>query len=187
MTKPDRFRLTALCSSLVATIALANAAAATFGLAHIGAGLVAPWGTFFAGLAFVLRDRIHRFGLRWVFLAIALGAGVSAGLGLLYGSPIPGLSAVRIALASGAAFVLSELLDTAVYSPLKDRRPALAMLLSNTAGALLDTWVFLWWSGFGVTAGAMAGQVVVKALLVSVPAVVLLRWVDRRAVVRCAT
>jgi uncharacterized PurR-regulated membrane protein YhhQ (DUF165 family) len=47
-------------------------------------------------------------------------------------------------VASGTAFLLSETLDFAVYTPLRDRgRFIEAVVLSNTAGLVLDSVVFL--------------------------------------------
>jgi uncharacterized PurR-regulated membrane protein YhhQ (DUF165 family) len=176
----------------VGGVVAANWAASQWGLLPVGWGLLVPAGTLFAGVVLVARDLLHRTaGLRWVFAAIAVGCAVSVVAGLLAGSPIPGLSAVRIAVASGAAFALSELLDTGVYARLRERNQAGAMLLSNTAGAAADTLLFLWWSGFGVTWAGFAGQMLAKALWVSVPAVAVIaaadRWLARRAVAACAT
>jgi uncharacterized PurR-regulated membrane protein YhhQ (DUF165 family) len=51
--------------------------------------------------------------------------------------------APSLALASGAAFLLGELADFAVYTPLERRHLYLAVLLSGVAGAILDSLIFL--------------------------------------------
>src|SRR5690606_33613106 len=92
------------------TIAAANAAIQAFGLVPVGLGLVAPAGVYFAGLAFSLRDAVQEtLGRHWAVAAILAGAALSASL-----SP-------ALALASGAAFLVSELADMAVYTPLRRR------------------------------------------------------------------
>lgn len=166
---------------LATTITVANSAAATFGEVPVGFGLVVPAGTFFAAFAFVLRDLIHQAGgTRAVAVAIVLGTAVSFGIGLAIGSPVPGVSAVQIAVASGAAFALSETADWLMYTPLRERSLWAAMLASNTVGAAVDTWLFLTWSGFGFTWAAFWGQALVKALLVSPIAVGVLALIERR-------
>src|SRR3954447_9871108 len=91
----------------VAVIVLANWAIQQFGLVPVGFGLLAPAGVYFAGLAFTLRDLVQeQLGRKWTLVAIVVGAAVSAVL-----SP-------QLALASGIAFLLSELADFAVYTPL---------------------------------------------------------------------
>jgi uncharacterized PurR-regulated membrane protein YhhQ (DUF165 family) len=167
-------------AALVVTIMAANWAASTFGLVSIGMGLLIPAGTFFAALVFVLRDVIQQYGGRG-FVAAAIGAGmvVSFAVALERGSPVPGISATRVAVASGAAFGLSELLDWWVYSRLRERSVVWAMLVSNTAGSALDTALFLSVSGFGLSWAAFGGQVLVKALVVSPIAVGVLWWLAR--------
>ena len=49
-----------------------------------------------------------------------------------------------LALASAAAFAISELSDFAVYTPLVRRGFALAVVLSCVAGAAIDSAAFLW-------------------------------------------
>src|SRR5262245_52530077 len=112
----------------LATIVLANWAIGRFGFVPVGFGLLAPAGVYCAGLAFTLRDLTQEaVGRAWCAVAILAGALLS----LL-------LSDGRIALASGAAFLLSELADFAVYQPLRERRWLLAVALSNTVGAVVD-------------------------------------------------
>jgi queuosine precursor transporter len=62
------------------------------------------------------------------------------------------------------AFLLAELLDTAVYTPLRSRGWARAALLSGIVGAVADTYAFLALAGFPITAQTVGGQLVGKAL-----------------------
>jgi queuosine precursor transporter len=149
----------------IAVIVLANWAISTFGLVPVGFGLVAPAGVYFAGLAFTFRDLVQeRLGRLWTVLAIVLGASVSAVI-----SP-------QFALASGVAFLLSELADFAVYTPLRQRNWLGAVALSNTVGLVADSVLFLALA-FG-SLEFLAGQIVGK-LWMTVLAVALL-WVWRR-------
>ena len=149
----------------VAVIVLANWAIAQFGLVPVGFGLMAPAGVYFAGLAFTLRDLVQeQLGRVWTVLAIVAGAAISAVI-----SP-------QFALASGVAFLISELADFAVYTPLRQRNWLGAVALSNTVGLVADSILFL-----GLAFGSLeflAGQIVGK-LWMTVLAVALL-WVWRR-------
>lgn len=150
------------------TILAANWAINTFGIVPVGFGLMAPAGVYFAGLAFTLRDLTQEaLGRIWCVVAIVAGALLSLALG-----------DGRIALASGAAFLLSELADFAVYQPLRERRWLLAVALSNTVGAVVDSVVFL-----GLAFGSLAflpGQVVGKSWITLVAVIVL--WGVKRVV-----
>ena len=79
-------------------------------------------------------------------------------------SSAPALSyfvAPAFALASGVAFLVSELADLAVYTPLERRSWIGAVALSNTVGLVVDSMLFLALA-FG-SQEFLAGQVVGKA------------------------
>jgi uncharacterized PurR-regulated membrane protein YhhQ (DUF165 family) len=135
-------------------------------LIPVGFGLTAPSGVLMVGLALVMRDIVHeKLGAWWAIVAIALGAALS----LLLASP-------ALAFASAAAFLLSELADTAVYGPLRRRQMGLAVAASGVVGAVVDSAVFLLLA-FG-TLDFLAGQVVGK-MWMSLLAVPLI-WIARR-------
>lgn len=154
----------------IATIFTANWALVTFGLVPVGFGLLAPAGVYFAGLAFTLRDLTQEtLGRRWTVAAILAGAVLSA------------LVSPAFAIASAAAFLVSELADFAVYTPLRERHWLGAVAASNGVGLVLDSALFLWLA-FG-SLDFLAGQVVGKVEM-TVLAVALLgswRWARRRA------
>jgi uncharacterized PurR-regulated membrane protein YhhQ (DUF165 family) len=149
----------------VATIFAANFAIETWGLVPVGFGLLAPAGVYFAGLAFTLRDLTQdALGKRAVLGAIVVGAALSA------------LVSPQFALASGLAFLLSELLDMLVYSPLRRRHWLGAVTASNAVGLVVDSAVFLWLA-FG-SLDFLAGQVVGKAEMTALAVGAL--WLLRR-------
>jgi uncharacterized PurR-regulated membrane protein YhhQ (DUF165 family) len=149
----------------IATIFCANWAIATYGLVPVGAGLIAPAGVYFAGLAFTFRDLAQeRVGRRWIVAAILLGAVIS------------GLVSTKFALASGVAFLVSELLDFAVYTPLRQRNWIGAVVASNLVGLVADSILFLALA-FG-SLQYLPGQVVGKAWMTLLAVVVL--WLLRR-------
>lgn len=145
--------------AFVATVVLANYLTTRFGFVPVGFGLSATAGTFIVGVTLALRDVIQdAAGRRIVLAAVAAGAILS----FVVSDP-------HIAAASCAAFLISELLDLAVYTPLRararfgDRRWSVAVLASTVVGAITDTVVFV-----GVAFGpalilpAMPGQLVGK-------------------------
>jgi queuosine precursor transporter len=150
----------------IATIILANWAIQAFGVVPVGFGLMAPAGVYFAGLAFTLRDLVQEeLGRPWTVAAIVIGAAVSA------------LVSPRFAVASGVAFLVSELADFAVYTPLRRRHWLAAVALSNTVGLIVDSILFL-----SIAFGSLeflAGQIVGKFWM-TVLAVALLWSVRRR-------
>lgn len=140
----------AACAGYILTIIMANWAISQWGLVPVGFGLVAPAGVYFAGLAFTLRDLVQEtLGKRATLAAIVVGAGVSA------------LIDPALGLASGAAFLVSEAVDFAVYTPLRERGWLRAVLASNIVGLIVDSALFLWLA-FG-SLDFLTGQIVGKA------------------------
>ena len=155
----------------LSTILFANYATSTWGMVPVGVGLVATAGTYFAGLSFVLRDSVQdAYGKRWAIALVVAGALLS----YLIADPF-------IALASGVAFLVAELADLAVYTPLRKRGYIRAAVASNIVGALVDTVLFLWIAGFAVWSavpGQMVAKVAITAVVVGV--VVMARAVSRQ-------
>lgn len=136
------------------------------GIVPVGFGLAAPAGVYMAGLAFTFRDLVHEhYGAFGALGAVVAGAAFSWWI-----SP-------EFAVASGTAFLVSELADLFVYTPLRERRWLAAVFASNVVGLIVDSALFLYvaFQSFDF----LAGQVVGKAW-VTLGAVALL-WLWRRS------
>lgn len=162
-------------AAYTATIVAANVLTARYGLVPVLPGLLVTAGTYSAGLALLARDVVQDVAGRTAAVgAIAGGALVSW---WLTDSP-------ELALASGVAFTVGELADLLVYTPLRARSWARAVLASNTVGAVLDSVVFLALAPFPLTVAAVTGQTIGKvayATVVPVLLVLAVREVRRRA------
>jgi uncharacterized PurR-regulated membrane protein YhhQ (DUF165 family) len=139
-------------------------------LIPVAPNIMAPSGVLMIGVALVLRDIVQRrLGKIWSLAAIVAGA-------ILSGAIAP----PSLVLASATAFLISELADFAVYTPLQRRRLVLAVFASGSVGAIVDSIVFLY-VAFG-SLQFLSGQIIGKALMVigSLPIIALLRWRDER-------
>ena len=162
-------------TAYVLTVIAANWAIDEFGMVSVGFGLTAPAGVYFAGLAFTLRDITHDTLGRWYVLG---GILVGSVISLLQSdnATIPG-GVTSIAVASAAAFLLSESLDFAVYTPLRERHWIGAVVASNIVGLIADSVLFLWLA-FG-SLDFLDGQIVGKGWMTVAAVIVLTFW--RRA------
>ncbi|MSO55158.1 MAG: VUT family protein [Rhodospirillales bacterium] len=144
----------------IASIVLVNWAFTVVPPIPIPGGALWPPVALVVGFVFVLRDFAQREIGHWVLGAMLLGAFLSYGM-----------AGRQIALASAAAFLVSEIADWAVYTwtkrPIGDR-----VLLSSAIAAPLDSIVFLAGIGFLSFAGVAAmtiskilGAVVVWAMI----------------------
>lgn len=177
-TLPQRLRVEGLIflAAYVACIPIANwliQHVGTVCLPHspclipVAPGLMAPSGVLMAGLALVLRDLVQRrLGVAYGLAAIGAGTILSAVL-----APAP------LVIASAVAFLLSELADFAVYTPLQKRGLVRAVAASSLVGLVADSLLFLWLA-FG-SLDFLAGQIVGKAVMVllMLPAI---HWLRRR-------
>lgn len=145
---------------LVGALLLANWVTTDYGFIPVGLGFEATAGTIFAGFSLAARDAVQdTLGRLFVLGLIVVGTFISFAI-----------SAPEIAIASAAAFFIAELLNFAVYTPIRekakfgDRKWAIAVTSSNFAGAVADTVVFLG-IAFGSAAilPALPGQMVGKA------------------------
>lgn len=139
-------------------------------LIPVAPGIMAPSGVLMIGLALVLRDLVQRrLGLGFAWLAILAGTAISA----LLAPP-------SLVAASAVAFLVSETVDLAVYTPLQRRNLVLAVLVSGLAGVVMDS-VFFLWIAFG-DLGYLSGQVLGKLwmILLALPLAAWLRRADAR-------
>jgi uncharacterized PurR-regulated membrane protein YhhQ (DUF165 family) len=139
-------------------------------------GIMAPSGVLAIGLGFTLRDLVQRrLGISYTIVGIILGAAVSA------------LLDPALALASGTAFLFSELLDLFVYTPLQRRNLFAAVIGSNIVGIVADSAIFL-----GLAFGSfqfIGGQIIGKfwMTLAALPVIWLIRqWDNKRGIATTA-
>jgi queuosine precursor transporter len=139
-------------------------------LIPVAPGIMAPSGVLMIGMALVLRDLVQRrLGVVYSVAAIFIGAAISSWL-----------APAALVLASGTAFLISEMTDLAVYTPLARRRLVLAVLASGLIGLVIDSMIFLWLA-FG-SLEFLPGQIIGKSwmVLLSLPLIVYLRRRDER-------
>ncbi|MFZ0847219.1 MAG: VUT family protein [Pseudolabrys sp.] len=139
-------------------------------LIPVAPGLMAPSGVLMIGAALVLRDLVQRrLGIEFGIGAIFAGASISAAI-----------SPPSLVIASASAFLVSELIDFAVYTPLARRRLVLAVVASSLVGLVVDSMIFLWLA-FG-SLDFLSGQIVGKLWMVilAIPLVAYIRRRDER-------
>jgi len=136
-------------------------------LIPVGFDVMAPSGVIMVGLALVLRDLVQRrLGKLWALGAIVVGALLSALI-----------APQALVLASGAAFLVSELADFAVYTPLQKKRLVLAVFMSGVVGLVVDSILFLQLA-FG-SLDYLSGQIIGKTWMI-VLALPIIWWIRRR-------
>lgn len=130
----------------LAMIAMAAVVLASNVLVQFLVGDWLTWGAFTYPIAFLVTDltnRLHgaRAARRVVLVGFAIGLACS-----LIGSQIEGaygpLVSLRVAVGSGTAFLVAQLLDIAVFDRLRRGRWWRAPLVSSLVGSAADTAIF---------------------------------------------
>jgi len=139
-------------------------------LIPVAPGITAPSGVLMVGAALVLRDLVQRsLGFKW-----ALGA-------VLVGATLSGLVATQaLVIASATAFLLSELADLLVYTPLQKKGLTRAVVASSVVGLIVDSIVFLYLA-FG-SLDYISGQIIGKMwmVLLAIPVIHFLRSLETK-------
>lgn len=111
-------------------------------------------GTVFFAAVFTLRDRLHSYGLRIVFISISAALAVNLCVALALGTPL------RFLVASFIAILLSELADTATYQKMINRSWLSRALTSNAISIPLDSLLFTLIAFYGLMSTTEIAQII---------------------------
>lgn len=165
-----------LAATYVGLVVLANWLASAY-IIHVPfTPYVAPAGVFAIGAVLVIRDWLQQLrGLGWAIPLMLLAGAVSYAAGVLAGWT----SLEKIALASVAAFLVSETVEAVVFTPIRNRSLSVGVGLSATVGNAIDSWLFLTLA-FGSSTAFFWGQFWGKTEMVAVGVLLTVmrrRWV----------
>lgn len=97
---------------------------------------ILTWGAFTYPIAFLVNDLTNRhFGPARARLVVLVGFAIAVVMSVVLASP-------RIAIASGTAFLVAQLLDTQIFDRLRAASWWKAPLVSSTIGSTIDTVLF---------------------------------------------
>jgi uncharacterized PurR-regulated membrane protein YhhQ (DUF165 family) len=120
---------------MAAVVALSNLLV-QYPFSYAGFGEILTWGAFTYPSAFLVNDLANRrYGPAIARRVVYVGFVLAVALSIFLATP-------RIAIASGTAFLLAQLLDTTVFNGLRRRQWWQAPLLSTIIGSMLDTILF---------------------------------------------
>jgi hypothetical protein len=129
-----------LAAAFVALVLLANWLASAY-VVHVPlTPYVAPAGVFCIGGVLVLRDWMQQLGGLARTMPLVYAAGLFS---WLVGDVAGWTSLEKVAIASVAAFTVSETVEAFVFTPIRNRSLSLGVALSATVGNAVDSWIFL--------------------------------------------
>jgi uncharacterized PurR-regulated membrane protein YhhQ (DUF165 family) len=120
----------------MALIVVASNILVQYPFEHFGLGEILTWGAFTYPFAFLVNDLANRwFGASAARKVVFVGFVIAVVLSIWLATP-------RIAIASGSAFLVAQLVDTGVFSSLRDGKWWRAPLISTFIGSAIDTALF---------------------------------------------
>jgi uncharacterized PurR-regulated membrane protein YhhQ (DUF165 family) len=115
---------------------------------HLGLGDYLTWGAFTYPFSFLVTDLSNRrFGPKGARRVVYVGFVLAVALSVVLATP-------RIAIASGAAFLLAQLLDIQIFSRLRNHAWWMPPFVSSVISSGLDTVIFF---SFAFYCGAIPG------------------------------
>lgn len=122
-------------AAMAATVAASNVLV-QYPFGHFGLQELLTWGAFTYPVAFLVTDLANRnHGAAAARKVVYAGFTVAVALSVWLASP-------RIAVASGAAFLVAQLIDVAVFERLRRNAWWQAPLVSSLVGSVIDTALF---------------------------------------------
>ena len=169
-----------LAFSMALVVALSNYLV-QFPVNYIGLQDVFTYGAFSYPVAFLITDLTNRkYGKAVAKRIVYIGFVLGVALTLYFSTDFSNLISKRIAIGSGSAFLIAQLLDVQVFDSLRKKVWFVAPLISSLIGSSIDTFLFfsIAFYGTGVNWVTLSlGDLFVKifvALLMLIPFRILL-------------
>jgi len=131
-----------LAFSMASIVALSNYLV-QFPIKYMGLQDLFTYGAFSYPVAFLITDLANRrYGKVIARKIVYIGFILGLVLTLYFSTDFSNLISKRIAIASGTAFLIAQLLDVQVFDKLRKKIWFIAPLVSSLAGSIIDTFLF---------------------------------------------
>jgi len=147
-TSENKFFL--LLAFLMSLIIVTSNYLVQFPFNHFGLNQILTYGAFSYPIAFLVTDLANRrYGKQVAKKIVYLGFILGVLLTLFFSTNFSNLISIRIAIASGTAFITAQLIDVYVFDKLRKKKWFIAPLTSSFAGSTIDTFIFFFISFYG--------------------------------------
>ena len=140
----------AMLSFLMGVVVLSSNYLVQFPVNHLGLNEILTYGAFSYPVAFLITDLANRSYGKFVARKIVyIGFVIGIGFTVLFSTNFADLISVRIAIGSGTAFLVAQLLDVKIFDQLRKKKWFVAPLTSSFVGSTVDTFLFFSISFYG--------------------------------------
>ena len=104
---------------------------------------ILTYGAFSYPVAFLITDLANRsYGKMVARKIVYIGFAIGVSFTLLFSTNFADLISVRIAIGSGTAFLVAQLLDVQIFDKLRKKKWFIAPITSSFIGSTVDTFLF---------------------------------------------
>ena len=136
-------KLFLLLSFLMGFVVLSSNYLVQFPIKHYGLEEILTYGAFSYPIAFLITDLANRsYGKLIAKKIVYIGFTIGISFTLLFSTNFTDLISVRIAIGSGTAFIVAQLLDVQIFDQLRKKKWFIAPLASSFIGSTVDTFLF---------------------------------------------
>ena len=130
-------------SFLMGFVVLASNYLVQFPIKYYGLEEILTYGAFSYPIAFLITDLANRsFGKSVARKIVYLGFTIGILFTLILSTNFADLISIRIAIGSGTAFIIAQLLDVQIFDQLRQKKWFIAPLTSSLIGSSVDTFLF---------------------------------------------
>jgi len=130
-------------SFLMGLVVLASNYLVQFPIKHYGLEEILTYGAFSYPVAFLITDLANRsFGKLVARKIVYIGFTIGILFTLIFSTNFTDLISIRIAIGSGTAFIIAQLLDVQIFDKLRQKKWFVAPLTSSLIGSTVDTFLF---------------------------------------------
>ena len=136
-------RLFLLLSLIMGVVVLTSNYLVQFPINHYGLEKILTYGAFSYPIAFLITDLANRsYGKEVARKIVYIGFAIGISFTLLFSTNFADLISVRIAIGSGTAFLVAQLLDVQIFDNFRKKKWYVAPLTSSIFGSIVDTFLF---------------------------------------------
>tara|TARA_Y100000590_G_scaffold56337_1_gene59082 strand:+ start:2216 stop:2764 length:549 start_codon:yes stop_codon:yes gene_type:complete len=139
-----------ILSFFMGVIVLGSNYLVQFPIKYYGLEKLLTYGAFSYPIAFLITDLANRFYGKFVARKIVyIGFFIGVSFTLFFSTNFSELISVRIAVGSGIAFIVAQLIDVQIFDKLRRKKWFVAPLTSSFIGSIVDTFLFFSISFYG--------------------------------------
>ena len=132
-----------MLSFLMGAVVLISNYLVQFPIKYYGLEHILTYGAFSYPIAFLITDLANRsFGKIVARKIVYIGFVIGVSFSLLFSTNFADLISLRIAIGSGTAFIVAQLLDVQIFDKLRKKKWFIAPLTSSFFGSTVDTFLF---------------------------------------------